>query len=271
MNAEYTVFIDESFFKWFGLPVKESNICYGALSLPKSRLKNLERFEKSIRQYAFDRLPASEQASHAGGELKYTAFRHFTPTVIDELGGKLDYFLSKNGAAIFGFFIPAEGLFNYHLRSDYIDDAKALRTLPEVDYKKRISEIRDGMLKKWEDAEHNLGLLEELYPTFFNFVVQYHGHYLKKPFQIVYDSRHPEEDAELHKCAEDFARQADRATPGAFSHYRGYSTASSANSAGLRLVDWIAGEVRSFFYHNPVVVGGDSNPLLLQISGLASC
>jgi hypothetical protein len=258
MSADYVTFIDESFYQWFGLPKMESNLCYAALSLPTGRLGNLARFEKSVRQFAFSHLPLGKKANPLPGEFKYADFRHLTPSDIDELGSKLSYFLEKNEATIFGFFIPAEGFFNYQLRSDYIDDDEALRTLPEADYNRRIAEIRAEMLKEWEADEHNLGLLKQVYKTFFNFIVQHHGQNLKKTFRVEYDSRHPKEDAALHQFAEDFARIADRVTPGAFKHYQGFSSVSSAASVGLRLVDWIAGEVRAFFYRNPAILSGDS-------------
>lgn len=279
MSADYTVFIDESFYQWFGLPKMESNFCYAALSLPTYRLGDLERFEKSVRQFAFSHLPADKKVSPLPDEFKYADFRHLTAGVIDELGSKLAYFLEKTEATIFGFFIPAEGIFNYQLRTDYIDDAEALRTLPKADHEKRLEEIRAAMLKEWEVDEHGLGALKETYKVFFNFNVQHHGHYLKKTYRIEYDSRHPKEDAALHKFAEDFAREfAERMTPGAFAYYQGYTSTSSKTSVGLRLVDWIAGEVRAFFYRNPSILGGDSklevlspyyNPKMLLIDGRA--
>lgn len=259
MTADFTAFVDESFYKWFGLPTNESNLCYGALTMPTARLAELDRFEAAIRKYAFDHLPADGKSKRSAAEVKYADFRHLSNEVIDELGRKLDYFLTKNGAYIFGFFIPAEGFMNYKLRSDFIDDVNALRTLPKEEYNKRIEEIRAGMLKEWEDAEHNIGLLTECYKTFFNFIVQFHGGFLKKTFRVVYDSRNPEEDAQLHRDAEEFAAFADRATSGRFAKYRGYEAPLSSNTPGLRLVDWIAGEVRAFFYKSPAVVGGDSS------------
>ncbi len=276
MSADYSVFVDESFYKWFGLPTQEANLCYGALSVPTARLPDLERFETAIREFAFEQLPTDEKAKHSSAEVKYSAFRHFTPEVIDELGRRLDYFLTKNRAHIFGFFIPAEGFMNYKLRSDFIDDAGALKTMPEAEYKARVESIRNEMLQEWRDAEHNLGLLSECYKTFFNFIMQFQGQFLGKSYRVIYDSRNPEEDRLLHKDAEAFALLAERATPGTLVHYRGYDTASSATSAGLRLVDWIAGEVRAFFYRSPDVMSSTSsfdilspywNPKMLLVQG----
>jgi hypothetical protein len=278
MSTDYTVFVDESFYQWFGLPTKESNLCYGALSVPTSRLPGLDRFEASARAYGFQNLPANKRAGRDEREFKYSDFRHLPPVVIDELGRKLAYFLQRNEARIYGYFIPAEGFMNYKLRSDFIDDRNGLKSLPESEYLTRVETIRQEMLKEWEDAEHNLGLLKECYRTFFNFLVQGHGGYLKKSFQVVYDSRNPEEDAALHVDAESFAALADRVTPGVFAHYKGYTTATSASSAGLRIVDWVAGEVRNFFYRNPAVLNSDSsfdilspylNPKMMLVEGRA--
>lgn len=221
MSADYTVFVDESFYKWFGLPTKDSNLCYGALSIPTDRLLDLERFEAAIRRVAFEQLPVLEKPPASAAEFKYTAFRHLAPAVIDDLGRRLDYFLTKNRASIFGFFIPAEGFMNYKLRSEFIDDVTGLSALPESEYLARIAEIRAEMLKVWEDAEHNIGLLTECYKAFFNFIVQYHGKFLNKSFRIIYDSRNPVEDAQLHLEAEQFATLIDRVAPGTFAKYRG--------------------------------------------------
>jgi len=278
MNTDYLVFVDESFYKWFGLPAQESNLCYSALSVPTARHPDLERFEASVQKFAFDQLPATQKASHTGEEIKYSDFRHFSPDVIDELGRKLDYFLTKNGASIFGFFIPAEGFMNYKLRSGFIDKVEALKAMPEAEYKNRIEAVRQEMLQEWKDAEHNLGLLSECYKTFFNFIVQFQGRFLRKSYRIIYDSRNPDEDALLHKEAEEFATLADRTTPGAFAYYRGYQAGFSTTSPGLRLVDWIAGEVRAFFYRSPDVLSSASsfdilspywNPKMLLIEGTA--
>lgn len=276
MNAEYTVFIDESFYQWFGLPTKESNLCYGALSVPTERLDELVAFENSVRQFAFDQLPEVEKAKRGSAEVKYADFRHFPPEAIDIIGQKFGYFLAKNRAAIFGFFIAAQGFMNYVLRSDYYDKADALRATTEVEHAAHLEKIRAEMLKKWEDAEHDIGLLTELYGPFFNFLVQYHGRSLKKTYRVVYDSRNPEEDAQLHRNAEQLASVADRLHPGTFAHYKGYVGEKSHNSPGLRLVDWVAGEVRSFFYRNPAVLSGDSkfdilspccNPRMILLDG----
>jgi hypothetical protein len=277
MTADYTIFIDEAFFNWFGLRTIESNICYAALSLPTERLENLKQFESAIQRFAKERLPASKVTQNAA-ELKSTALRYLTAAIIDELGKKIDYFLTKNHGVIFGFFIPAEGFYNYKLRSDYIHDPARLASLQKADYQKRIEEIRQEMLKKWEDGENDLGLIDDIYRTFFGFIVQYHGDHLKKSFRIVYDSRQPNEDARLHGIAESFARLVDRVTPGTFAYYKGYSAASSSGVPGLRLVDWIVGEVRSFFYRNPAIIGGDSelkvlspcpNPKMILFKGRA--
>lgn len=277
MSADYVIFVDESFYKWFGLPTKESNFCYGGLSLPATQLPDLDRFEASIRQFAFNNLPASEKSKRTVAELKYSDFRHLSNEVIDTLGIKLNYFLAKNRAYIFGFFIPAEGFMNYKLRSDFID-VDTLKEIPEAEYKCRIQSIREKLIQDWREAEHNLGLLTENYKTFFNFILQFQGRFLQKQYRIVYDSRNPDEDSQLHRHAEEFARLSDRRTPGMFAHYRGYSTASSGNSAGLRLVDWIAGEVRTFFYRSPEIMNSSSsfdilspywNPKMILVEGVA--
>lgn len=278
MSADYTVFVDESFYKWFGLPTTEANLCYGALTVPTDRLPALDRFEASIREFAFNGLPQKVQAGQTRAEFKYADFRHLTPEVVDELGKKFAYFLNRNRAWIYGYFIPAEGFLNYKLRSDFIDDLQGMKSLPEAEYQTRIEAIRQQMLQAWRDAEHNLGLLQECYQTFFGFLVQGHGGLLKKSFQVIYDSRNPAEDAALHAAAEEFAKLADRASPGILAHYRGYSSGSSAACAGLRLVDWIAGEIRNFFYRNPAVLESDSsfdilspylNPGMMLVEGRA--
>ena len=258
MSADYTVFVDESFYKWFGLPTQDANLCYAALTLPARSLHALDRFEAAIRSLAFAQLPPKEKAGRRAEEVKYSDFRHFSTDFVDVLGRKLDYFLAKNHAYIFGFFIPAEGFMNYKLRTDFIDDVDALKTMPEIEHAARIETIRQEMLNEWKDAEHNLGLLTECYSTFFNFIVQFHERHLEGSYRIVYDSRNLAEDALLHAKAEEFATRASRTAPESFSGYRGYVSEGSSSSAGLRLVDWIAGEVRAFFYRNPEVMSSSS-------------
>ncbi|HEV2691817.1 MAG TPA: hypothetical protein VG347_02875 [Verrucomicrobiae bacterium] len=88
MSAKYTVFIDESFHKWFGLPRKESNFCYAALSIPSDRLADLDRFEKAIRQFAFSKLPITNQVSPPPAEFKSTDFKFLSHADIDQIAKK---------------------------------------------------------------------------------------------------------------------------------------------------------------------------------------
>lgn len=259
MTTDYTVFVDESFFRWFGLPTHESNLCYGALSIPSHRLPALESFEARIQKHAFSLLPEQYRAGKKGTEFKYSDFRHLSHDSIKDLGHQFGNFLKRNDAFIFGYFVPAEGFLNYKLRSDFIDDLQGMKGLPESEYKERIGSIRQTMLQEWTDAEQNIGLLKECYSTFFWCLVQSHGGFLRKTFRIVYDSRNPIEDALLHEAAEKQAALLDRADPGVFAYYRGYSSESSQSSSGLKLVDWIAGEIRNFFYRNPAVLESDSS------------
>lgn len=278
INSDYTVFIDESFYKWFGLPTQESNLCYGALSLPTERMDDLIRFEGALRQFTYDHLPLAEQSKCTPCEIKHSQLRHLSHDVIDILGKKLACFLTKNNAWVFGFFVPAEGFMNYKLRSDFIDDVHALKGLPQADYKARIAMIRGGMLKEWKDAERDVGLLTECYKTFFGFIAQFHGRDLKKSYRIVYDSRNPQEDEILHNDALELLQLVERVKPGPLARYRGYETAASSKSPGLRVADWIAGEVRGFFYRSPSILQGNStfdilspygNPDMTLIDGTA--
>lgn len=140
----------------------------------------------------------------------------------------------------------------------------------------RTEEIKQEMLEEWEAAPRNLGLIKEIHTTFCGFILHYHGDSLKAPYQIVYDERDPVEDELLNDAAEDLYRLTDRIKPGISSFYRGYTTATSDAVPGLRMIDWVAGEVRAFFYRNPELVGGDStfeilsakwNPSMLLING----
>jgi hypothetical protein len=249
----YTVFVDESFYKWFGLPSDESNFCYAALSIPTARLPDLQKFEASLRIFLRDKLPADIQAKVGSGELKYTHLRHADPATIDTLGEKFAYFLKKNGCSIFGYFIPAGGYLNYRIRSDFIDDLDGLKALSEAERKAKVQVARDELLQKSADAEHNLGLLTDIYNAFSGFVLNHHGKALRKTYRIVYDGRNPAEDEALLGAAEEVARLTDRISPGIFEHYKGYQIASSADTPGLRLVDWFAGDIRAFFYRSAPV------------------
>ena len=40
------------------------------------------------------------------------------------------------------------------------------------------------MLQQWENADHDLGLIQELYSTFFGFLLHYHGDFLKGSYEI---------------------------------------------------------------------------------------
>lgn len=262
-HSAYTVFVDESFYKWFGLPSTESNFCYAALSVPTARLKALDRFEASLRNFVWGRLPSAEKSRIDFEEIKYTHLKLLSPGVIDEIGRRMATFLQEYDGTIFGFFIPASGYLAYMLRSDFIDDLDGLKQLPEKERHARLEARRQELLQKARDAEHNIGLLSEIYPPFFNMLLQHHGRFLHKTYRIVYDSRNPEEDKLLHQVAEDLGEKVDRLTPDTYRHYLGHETSASAKSPGLRLVDWFAGDIRAFFRLSaPVLSAGSSFDIL---------
>lgn len=269
MAADYIVFIDESFYQWFGQIHAQSSLCYGAITIPQSRLGDLERFEESAQAFLRSRLPAGI-ATKDPDEFKYSDFRHLDAATFDEMGEKLRYFLKKNNAFIFGFFIPAEGFLNYRLRDDFFDAPEKLAALSDVEKSDRIQRHREEMLELWEttklDGKRDLGLIETFYHTFCGFVLHFQARTLGKSFEIVYDSRNEDEDRALHEGFENNLFLQDRLHTDISKYYKGYRTSTSLNSPGLRLADWIAGETRTFFFRNPELIEANSKLEVLSAS-----
>lgn len=182
------------------------------------------------------------------GEVKSSILYKLRPADIEFLGEKLAWFLDKNDAALFAFFTDVQALVKNRMRDAFHADPLGLRAGDPAQFAKFYASLRS----KTQTEPHNLGELRELYSTFIGFCGQHHGHLLGQTFGIQYDPRHVEENSLLHAAGKAFLQLTERVSPGACRFYTGAdSSIPSAHSPGLKLVDFIVGDVRRLFRKVP--------------------
>jgi hypothetical protein len=247
---EYTVFIDESAWGFFRYKDTTGNFCYAGLSIRSDALGEMAAFEAAFQNHIRDRYQAQHGAALPPGEIKSTVLDQLDAEDISFLGRKLNWFLQKNRCALFGFFTDVEGLVHNEIRDEFHDSPSSLRPGDKAHF----DEFHRELMRKVREKAHNLGELQRLYQTFAGFCGQHHGRSLRSPFRVQYDPRNASENTLLHIAAQDFLALAERAFPGVGRYYRGadYSL-SSEQSPGLRIVDFIAGDLRNTLRRYPAL------------------
>jgi hypothetical protein len=254
-----TVYIDESFFKWFNFQSPEANLCYAALSVPTKYIRALGYFEKDVRLYVTNELAIKHLTPKDHQEIKYHDIALLDINGIEHVGNMISTFLGKVGGSVFGLFVPASNYFNYLVRNDFYDDRGAILTMSDDERNQRLEQCKADLKEKWGQEAFKCGYIKELYKTLTGFVLHYHAKSLDTHFNIVYDSRSPDEDKILNDGLTPFFSLQANVFNGIDKYYDGYRTASSANESGLRVVDWIVGAIRNYFYTNLDLVGANSH------------
>jgi len=273
MNTDYTVFIDESFSpEWFGFSDMDADLCYGVLTIPTAKILQLDKFENHMRKLAYKflykHLQQKIKEKCSVSEFKYSYFNALLPNaniisnVMDTLGNEFSCFLKENDARLFGFYIPLYGFLHYTLRDEYFDKASTLKSMTQSEINKHIENIKNEKIQEWKigvkNGKRNVELLRKIYEMLFMFIGQFHGQRLNKTFEIVYDSRDSIEDAVLHEYALELAQLAERVFSGVSSSCKNIKMGSSSNYSGIRIADWIAGDVRKFFRKNQTLLDDGS-------------
>ena len=288
VRPQRLVFVDESFFEWFGCRRRDGNFCYAAVSLPASSTGDLGDFMSALEARIL-RAYAKATGKPLPKEVKSAHIRALPPGDLQTIAEKIAYFLTRHKGYIFGFFTTTEGLINNELRGDHYEkDANEFTTV-KTNYEAEFQRVKDEMQKDWADRKaalekstgdnvHCFIELERLYHQFVGFAVHFHANSIRETFHIHYDSRNPVEDRLLHDSLEDFLAKLERTGVQARRYYLGADFVSSERSAGARLAVLIAGDFRQLFRTYPHLLDAESdlevlsakyNPAMTLVGGRA--
>jgi hypothetical protein len=281
--ADRVVFIDESFYEWFGLPKEDSNFCYAAVSLPEKSLPQLALFMNSFGKQVTDFHQEDTGKAFTGGEVKSKYLYELSGEHRRRLAEKLAYFLRKHNGHIFTFFTTSQGFVHNCLRDKYYHEYGKYYSDFLADADKEMEGVKDELVSRWKREPFNLALLEPLYGNLISFLYCFHREQ-KQTFRVQYDPREKGEDAALSNAAMDIAAIHEQmiqclGKPERAEVLIGIDTSlSSEDCPGLQLVDLIVADTRRLFRDvaglrsdcsEPRILSAKYNPAMVLVDGKA--
>lgn len=260
-GAEYTVFVDESFHHFFGLPSHEGNFCYGAVGLPSVAASELERATAPlVRDYKRE---VKRIVGNDASEIKFTLARRLPKEFRDEFYSVICQLIEERDGFLGGFFTSVGGLVNEKIREDTLTGARGAASVSvAARYERQVA-----LLRQKPQGPGQTTLLAEVLalPVM---AVSAFVEALGCTFSLQYDPRQEDEDGAVQDLAADFSRIMDslnqRPIPSLLSID---ASIGSHESTGLQLADLLAGVVRSLFVDHPQLLEyGSSNDLITPSS-----
>jgi hypothetical protein len=237
-NSEYTVFIDESEQRFFGLDYRFGYFCHAAVGIPSLEYDNV----RTACQPIFERYREIVGARET--EFKYGEFRRIVYTDRRDLAARIAKVLRDTGSFVAGFFTPTEPYILEQVRWDLLGEADALPDAPQGLYAAAADRLRAK-----EKGPGNATLIANL----LDLPVQAVANLLSAfgcRYRTIYDPRQKREDKAVAGLIEGYIKAAQEADV-AQAPFLGLSAdRTSDQEIGLQLADLLAGEVRDFFGTN---------------------
>jgi hypothetical protein len=245
-NLEYLIFVDESFHKFFGFADVDGNFCHATLGVPKDSYAQLqtsmepliEAYEHQIGLMTGERPRELKSTLLARLPLEFKA--SFTRQLVDSL--------VVAGGFVAGFYSTTRGIVMERVRTNLLDEATAV---PE-DHTDLYEAARTELLTQLQGVGQS-ALIERLLLLPFSALSNLMKSFGCK-FRIRYDPRGATEDEEVRNAMGRYMTSLMRVPElfGTVNPFLGMEIhIPSHDDIGLQLVDVVAGEVRSFFRHNP--------------------
>jgi hypothetical protein len=258
-NREYLVFVDESFYRFFGFDAMDGNFCHAALGVPVDNYARLQGLLEPVLQ-AYNR-----QVHHASGviprEIKFTVLRTLPLQFRLRFTRELVSALIETGGFVSGFYTPTQGMIMERVRVNLLDERDEV---PE-DHAALYSVAQAELLAQFRgvgQSELITLLLTLPFAAVTNFLKSFDC-----VFRVRYDPRQEEEDQIVRASIADYMDRLMR-LPDPFGHtgiYLGMeSDIRSHDDVGLQLADVFAGEVRDFFRNNPESLTEAATPTLIK-------
>jgi len=120
-HQEYLVFIDESFYRFFGFDVPQGNFCHGAVGVPVNEYSRFKRLLEPLIQN-YNRCVRSELGLDVR-EIKYSVLRRLSPRYHARFARALTRALKEAGGFVAGFFSSTRGMIMERVRTNLLGEA----------------------------------------------------------------------------------------------------------------------------------------------------
>jgi hypothetical protein len=123
-KREFLIFVDESFYKFFGFSDVDGNFCHAALGVPRDNYAQLEALMKPTVDAYKDRI--NQMTEEQPREIKSTALRclplefrlHFTRELVSSL--------AATGGFVAGFYSTTRGIVMERVRENLLDETSSV-------------------------------------------------------------------------------------------------------------------------------------------------
>src|SRR4029077_20460466 len=120
-NSEYLVFVDESFFRFFGFDAADGNFCHAALGIPVNNYAQLQAVLMPLVQAYNQRV--HRIIGRNPEELKFTILRNLPSSFKLRFTRELVRCLVELGGFVAGFYSSTRGVVMEHVRTNLLDEA----------------------------------------------------------------------------------------------------------------------------------------------------
>jgi len=245
-NREYLVFVDESFYRFFGFNSLDGNFCHGALGLPR---ENYDQFKAALTPLLMEYKRRVRRASGQDPlEIKHSDLRTLPLAFRLKFARNLVTALVETGGFVAGFYSSTRGTIMERVRTNLLDNLEAVPS----DHAALFDTAKGELLAQFQgigQAELITRLLLTPFSAFSSLLRSFDC-----TFRVCYDPRQSDEDQHVRDALADFIGRLVR-VPDLFGDDTGYRgmgiNTRSVDELGLQLADVIAGEVRGFFRSNP--------------------
>ena len=245
-NCEYLVFVDESFYRFFGFNAADGNFCHGALGIPRDNYSQLRTMLEPLV------LAYKRQVRRATGqqptEIKYSVLRTLPLQFRMRFARELVRALIATGGFVAGFYSSTRGTIMERVRTNLPDNLDAV---PD-DHAGLFDAARTQLLAQFQgvgQAELITRLLLTPFSAFSSFLRSFDS-----TFRVRYDPRESDENQQVQAALAGYMAQLVN-VPDLFGNDTGYlgmeTNIHSEDDLGLQLADVIAGEAREFFRSTP--------------------
>lgn len=244
-NQEYLVFVDESFYRFFGFDATDGNFCHAAVGVPVHKYGRLQRLLVPLLQ-SYGR-EAKIVLGETPDELKFSMLKRLSSQYHAKFVRTLVRALIETGGFVAGFYSSTRGIVMERVRTDLLDNAKEV----PGDHVTLYEAARLGLLAQFQGTGQS-AILTHLLLLPFSAISSLLRSF-DNVFRVRYDPRQRDEDRAVRDALGDFMGRLNNVPDlfGPKSNYLGMeSTISSHNDLGLQLADVVAGEVRDFFRTN---------------------
>ena len=244
-NCEYLVFVDESFYRFFGFEAVDGNFCHAAIGVPVDNYSSLQKLlAPALDSYG------REVARATGvfpGELKFSTLRQLPIRFRVAFTKVLVRSLVETGGFISGFYTSTRGMVMERVRTNLLDESDAVPNTHEDLYASARTELL-GQFRGVGQAELIKRLMLTPVASIISFLRSFDC-----VFEVRYDPRQEDEDQEVRRAISEYAGLLKRVPEifGAEDVCLGIEVSiRSDEDLGLQLADVVVGEVREFFRNN---------------------